>query len=149
LSDLAQGCEYLTGEKQCLTVCESEKAKAGRQLRCRNDDKSACCYLCIFVLGCASPCQFLGNPEGVPQRRELEEKPKVDESNLNHEKANANRSTIAQAALCSSCNAEMTQGQTKFRIDRWEATGENVEKELSAIYLCPKCGKIEFKVDKT
>ena len=51
LSDLANSCEYLTSEKLCLAVSESEKARSSRQVRCKNNEKMTCCYLCMFVLG--------------------------------------------------------------------------------------------------
>ena len=56
---LANSCEYLTSEKLCLAVSENEKAKAGRQVRCKNEEKMTCCYLCMFVMNCATSCRFL------------------------------------------------------------------------------------------
>jgi predicted RNA-binding Zn-ribbon protein involved in translation (DUF1610 family) len=105
----------------------------------------------MFVLGCASPCQFLGSAESVPRRVEPETQPMFDKPTLNKEKTEVDKAEITQAVWCSSCNEEMNQGRTKFRIDGLERTSrKTIEKELSAIvYLCPKCGKIEFKADKT
>ena len=157
LSDLANSCEYLTSEKLCIAVSESEKAKAARQVRCKNDEKMTCCYLCLFVLDCATPCRFLGSTESVPQRIDAE-KTQVDTTLINDEEPEVEETKDAEVTLCSLCNVEMSQTRTKFRIDGWESspqklTDHDSEKLEEAVlpvlvYLCPKCGKIEFKADE-
>ena len=68
MSNLANSCEYLTSDKLCLAVSESEKAKAARQIRCKNSEKATCCYLCMFVFDCPNSCQFLGNVNNGSQQ---------------------------------------------------------------------------------
>ena len=52
----------------------------------------------------------------------------------------------------------MSQGRTKFSIDEWDESHQKLDGDDSGklrkevlpviVYLCPKCGKIEFKADK-
>jgi len=156
LSDLANNCEYLTSEKLCLEVFNSEKAKASRQIRCRNDEKMTCCYLCMFVLDCATPCRFLGNPENdsLPILRENTE---TENTIIEDSKIEKDKTKNVLVPRCSLCNIEMSQTRTKFRIDGWEEahnklahdnSGKLGEELRVVVYLCPKCGKIELKADK-
>ncbi len=157
MSDLANSCEYLTSEKLCLAVSDNVKAKASRQVRCKNEEKLTCCYLCMFVFDCATPCRFLGSNESVSQRIEAE-KTQVDTTPINDEKTEVGEMKEAEVDLCSLCNVEMSQTRTKLSIDGWgeshpklagedsERLGEEVLPVI--VYLCPKCGKIEFKADK-
>ncbi len=156
LSNLANSCEYLTSEKLCLAVLESEKAKATRQVRCRNDEKMTCCYLCMFVLDCATPCRFLGSTENVSQQIDPEKTP-INSTALSEEKPEENKTKNAPAT-CSLCNVEMSQTRTKFRIDGWEGSSQKPADDDSGklgkevfpviVYLCPKCGKIDFRADE-
>ena len=156
MSDLANSCEYLTGEKLCLAVSESEKAKAARQVRCKNEEKMTCCYLCMFVLDCATPCRFLGNNENDPQQIDAE-KTNIDIRSNSEEKLEENKTKDNPALCCSSCNVEMSKTRTTFRIEGWEGSNQKLAEdergklgiELPAIvYLCPKCGKIDFRADE-
>ena len=152
MSDLASSCEYLTSEKLCLAVSESEKAKSAREVRCKNDEKMTCCYLCMFVLDCATPCRFLSGTESVPQRVDTEKIP-VSDALVNEEKPKVEETKKAEVTLCSLCSIEMSPTRTKFKIDGWEGSdsdsGKLGEEVLPVIvYLCPTCGKIEFKADK-
>jgi len=154
MSDLANNCEYLTSEKLCLAVSENEKAKASRQVRCKNEEKMTCCYLCMFVMNCATPCRFLGINENEPRQIETE-KTQINSTPINEEKPEATETKNDTATWCSSCNIEMSQTRTKFRIEGWKGlqqkpSGENSgklgEEVLPVIvYLCPKCGKIDLK----
>ncbi len=151
LSDLANSCEYLTNEKLCLAVSESPKAKAARQVRCKNDEKMTCCYLCMFVMDCQTPCQFLGDSENGSRLLELE-KTSVENTSVDDYKTEG-QTKNDRNPCCSFCNVEMSQTRTKLRIDGWEgvqkAADDTSEEVLPVIvYLCPKCGKIEFKADK-
>ena len=155
MSDLANSCEYLTSEKLCSAVSADEKAKASRQARCKNSDKTTCCYLCMVVFDCASPCRFLGSGENTS---------KIDsEENLTstvpaEQKPAADKTKNDTSTLCSLCNVELSKTKTKFRIDGWEEsnqksadnhTSKSEDEILSVIvYLCPKCGKIEFRADE-
>jgi hypothetical protein len=157
MSDLANSCEYLTSEKLCLAASESEKARSSRQVRCKNNEKMTCCYLCMFVLDCATPCRFLGNTENGPPQKEAE-KTQIESTFNDDKKPEEDKTKNTHAACCSSCNVEMSQTRTKFRIDRWEGTNQKFVANDSArfgeetlpviIYLCPKCGKIDLKADE-
>lgn len=142
LSNLANSCEYLTSEKLCLAVSENEKAKTSRQVRCKNEEKMTCCYLCMFVMDCATPCRFLGGAENQPQIEP--EKAQINITPISEEKPEENKTKEAAATCCSSCYIEMSQIRTTFRIDGRE--GEEVLPVI--VYLCPKCGKIDLKADE-
>jgi len=155
MSDLTNSCEYLTSEKLCLAVSGSEKAKIARQNRCRNDEKETCCYLCMFVMDCATPCRFLGSYGNASHQNEPE-KIKVDNSVENDAKLEE-KLERTQAAFCFLCNVEMMQTRTTLRISGWENPNQKTAGDVSEkldedfkmiIYLCPQCGKVEFKADE-
>ena len=153
MSDLANCCEYLTIEKQCSTVSESEKAKEKRQLRCQNDEKLTCCYICLSRRECPIKCTFLGNVENQSSPIEAEKNDAESKFN-NDQKTEEPQTNYAPAICCSLCAVEMSQTRTKFKIDGWEGQhqklidGDSGEEFLSVIvYLCPQCGKIEFRAD--
>ncbi len=157
MSDLAASCEYLTSEKLCSAVSESEKAKVARQVRCENDEKMTCCYLCLFKRKCTTSCNYLGNVEDKSQQIGAE-KAEADNTLIKNEKSEVDNTKNAPVISCFSCNLEMCQAKTKFRIDGWEglqqspANGEleRLGEEFLPviIYLCPKCGKIEFVAEE-
>ncbi len=155
MSDLANSCEYLTVEKSCSAVSESEKAKANRQARCQNDEKMACCYLCLSRRECTISCKYLGQIEDDSASVEA---PKTEaENSFNHDKeVNVNQTQNAPVMNCPLCNAEMSQTKTKFSIDGWKGphpkltdddSGKLGEELPLIVYACPQCGKIEFRVD--
>jgi hypothetical protein len=151
LSDIVNSCEYLTSEKLCLAVSESSKAKAARQARCKNEEKMTCCYLCMFVMDCPTPCQFLGNSENGSPSLEVE-KTNVENTSVEENKTE-DQIKNDSVPCCPLCNTEMSQTRTKFRIDGWEGNKKPAdykpEEVLPVIVcLCPKCGKIELKADK-
>jgi hypothetical protein len=157
LPDLVSSCEYLTSEKLCLAVSENEKAKSSRQVRCKNSEKLTCCYLCMFVLDCTTPCQFLGTTENEPQPIEAE-KIQITNTVLSDKKPEEDKTENAPITCCSSCNVEMSQTRTKLKIDGWERSNQKFADNNSArfgeetlpiiVYLCPKCGKIDLKADE-
>lgn len=157
MSDLTNSCEYLTSEKLCLAVSENEKTKAARQVRCKNDEKMTCCYLCMFVMDCATPCRFLGNIGNEPQRIDSE-KIKTDDAFISEEKLENEKTESATVTCCTLCNVEMSQTRTKLRISGWEGSNQKLADDNSEklgeeflpviVYLCPKCGKIEFRADE-
>jgi len=158
LSDLANSCEYLTSEKLCLAVSDSEKAIAVRQVRCKNEEKMTCCYLCLIRLDCATPCRFLGNFGNEPQQIDAE-KTQTNNTLISDKKPEEEDKTRnATVTCCSLCNVEMSQTRTKFRIDGWEGSHQKLAddnlgklgKEVlpAIVYLCPKCGKIDFRADE-
>lgn len=156
MSDLANSCEYLTIEKSCLAVSESEKAKANRQLRCQNDEKNACCYLCLSRRECVISCKYLGRFESESSPIEVS-KTEAESTFSDDKKTEVYETQNAPVACCSLCNVEMSQTKTKFRIDGWKGphpklSGDDLRElgeELPVIvYACPQCGRLEFRADK-
>ena len=157
MSDLTNSCEYLTSEKLCLAVSESEKAKIARQTRCRNDEKETCCYLCMFVMDCPAPCRFLGNAGNEPRQIDSENT-QINEPFISKEKLEAERTENAAPTYCNMCNIEMSHTRTKLKISGWETpnqkAGDDGTKKLDQeflpviVYLCPKCNKVEFRADE-
>jgi hypothetical protein len=147
LSDLADSCEYLTIEKLCAAVSESEKAKANRQTRCQNEEKLSCCYLCLSRRECSVSCKFLGKTGSNSLSVEAEKAETEDISNKKTEILTENA-----PMFCPSCNVAMSQTRTRFRIDGWighrpRMSSEGLGDELMAVvvYLCPHCSRIELK----
>ena len=112
----------------------------------------SCCYVCYSRRECAVSCKFLGNTENQRASVEVE---KLAQSTVNPEtKPEVAQTPKAQAVCCSLCNVEMSMGKTKFKIDGWEGPplngdlGKFGEELPVTVYLCPICGKIEFKADE-
>ena len=157
MSDIADSCEYLTSEKLCLAASESEKAKISRQVRCKNEEKMTCCYLCMFVMDCATPCRFLGNNDNDPLQIETE-KTQDKDIPINADIIEEDQTKNTLVPCCSLCNVEMSQTRTKLKIDGWERSGQKSAKDDShqlseeelpvTVCLCPKCGKIDFRAEK-
>jgi hypothetical protein len=157
LSDLANSCEYLTSEKLCLAVSEREKSRASKNVRCKNDEKMTCCYLCMFVLDCSNPCQFVGGYENETLQVDAE-KSKINSSVINEEITEVSKTENASVTFCSLCNVEMSQTKTKFNIDGWNESNKKLNGNDSVrfgaevlpviVYLCSKCGKINFRADE-
>ena len=69
-----------------------------------------------------------------------------------------NKTENAAVIFCSLCNVEMYQTKTKFKIDGWKESNQKRDGDDSArfgaevlpviVYLCPKCGKIDFRADE-
>jgi predicted RNA-binding Zn-ribbon protein involved in translation (DUF1610 family) len=106
---------------------------------------------------CAIKCKFLGNIENESSPLEAE-KTESESTFNNDKKTEAYPAKNAPVERCSLCNVEMPQTRTKFRIEGWgglhpklagDDSGNLGEELLSAIvYLCPQCGKIEFRADE-
>lgn len=156
MSDLASSCEYYTNEKTCLNVSESPKAQANRQLRCLNDDKTSCCYVCDSRRECVISCKFLGSTDNNTQVRAETEKPKTAATPTPINKPNEPTLKTMPTNYCTSCNAEMTPKKAKLTLDN----GQTISKQFGdytpqaeetlpvTLYLCPLCGKIEFKTNR-
>jgi hypothetical protein len=148
LSHLASSCEYLTNDKLCLAVCESEKAKAARQVRCKNSEKMTCCYLCMFVLDCETPCRFLGNSENESQQIDVERDP--IKSSISNDTLEENKTENNPVSFCSLCNVVMSQTLTRFKIEGGKGQTQNICEEFMPVIvcICPKCGKIDLRSEE-
>lgn len=157
MSDLANSCEYSSIEKTCNAALESEKARANRQLRCLNDEKFCCCYICDSKSECTISCQYLGRIDKTAAPRIETPKPAAEvnstvESNKNIETSPARGIPVT---YCSACNVEMSPKRARLRIDgdntqpkQFGDHSQQTEENLAVIvYLCPYCGRIEFKAD--
>jgi hypothetical protein len=159
LSDLASSCEYHTIEKTCIAVSESTKAQANRQLRCLNDEKQSCCYVCDSRSECAISCKFLGSIENTPKPQEAPN-PQPESTITTTKPAPANPTSLSKdfpVAYCSSCNVEMSPKKTKLKFDDSDAaqskqfgdyTPQTEDTLPVIVYLCPLCGKIEFRANR-
>jgi hypothetical protein len=158
LSDLASGCKYLTSERLCLVISENDHEKARRQVQCKNVEKMTCCYLCMFVLGCAMPCQIAGNSENEPQQIDNKVRPINNAAVAEQKPKEVDKTENVSVTCCSACNSEMLQTRTKFAI---EATKDPPQKSANdnsrllsggklavIVNICPKCGKIDLKVEE-
>ncbi|XHH08684.1 MAG: hypothetical protein ACFCUE_14115 [Candidatus Bathyarchaeia archaeon] len=146
LSDLANSCEYLNFDKTCTAFNDNQKAQASRQLKCRKEEKNTCCYLCDLRLQCTISCKYLGQTENYPASAYENEKVSTVEKTLEI------KPETVPVALCISCNSEMAWAQTQLHVNDWHGPKPalNCDKELPlTVYLCPNCGKIEFRANIT
>jgi hypothetical protein len=148
LSDLASSCEYLNIDKTCVIFSDHSKVKANnRQLKCKNDQKTICCYLCIFRSQCAISCKYLEPSENHAESKSIPKETCTVDNALQTEPLPLES---ISAAFCVSCNIEMTWTKTQFMVDNWHGPQSIVfnDKVLPVtVFLCSKCGKIEFKAD--
>ncbi len=149
MSEYANSCEYYNVDSLCSAVSESEKATSNRQARCLNEEKLACCYICSARRECPISCRYLGNSDGGAARVEakgIEPEIPVD-INKNMQ---TNQAETAAVAYCSSCNAEMAQTTTALNINGWKGPDPKAPGDVLpvTVYMCPQCGKIEFKANK-
>jgi hypothetical protein len=111
----------------------------------------------MFVLDCANPCRFLGGYENELQEVDAE-KTKINSSVISEEKTEVSKTENAPFTFCSLCNVEMSQTKTKFKIDGWKESNQKLNGNDSVrfeaevlpviVYLCQKCGKINFRADE-
>lgn len=150
MSDLANICEYFTVEKMCNAVAENGKAQANRQVKCANAEKTSCCYLCRLRPQCTMSCTYLGNPDSAHVPVGTGQAPienVIDEA----KESQKTRMTNNQAKYCTVCNVEMSETKTELRVDKWKGlkpTLPSADMLPVVVYLCPQCGKIEFKADR-
>ena len=97
---------------------------------------------------------FLGNTENQPSEP-IEATKTEEENKIDNAKENEVDKIEDAPVACSLCNIEMSQTKTTFKIDGWEGqklAGEDSDKNEVLpviVYVCPQCGKIEFKAEKT
>ncbi len=151
MSNLANSCEYLNIDKLCTAFIDNQKAQANRQLKCANDEKNTCCYLCSYRPQCAISCKYLGQTENYTYSAPKTENPRAPEAEKNQE-IEAPPAENLPVSFCFSCNTEMAWAKTRFNIEGWNGPkpAQATDKVLPVtVYLCPKCGKIEFHADQT
>jgi hypothetical protein len=155
LSDIASSCEYHTPEATCLAVAESSKAQANRQQKCVNDEKHSCCYTCSQRRECTISCKYLGTTENQPKPQPQETvKPQPETPKPETKTEPANIATNVPASYCTSCNVEMTPRKAKLKLDPAEEaqskqfgdyTPQTEDNLPVIVYLCPLCGRVEFR----
>jgi hypothetical protein len=158
VSDLANGFKYLTNERLCLAVIENEQEKATRQVLCKNVEKMTCCYLCMFVLGCATPCQFAENSENDLQQIDNKVTPINNTANTEQKAKEEDKTKNSPVTCCCKCNSEMLQTRTKFTVEANKDKSQKSANDNSwlqgggelpvIVFICPKCGKIDLKVEE-
>jgi len=149
LSDLANSCEYLNIDNTCTAFSDNQKAQANRQLKCQNDPKTACCYLCMFRSQCTISCKYLGQTESYTAPKTVPEPQSPLTEDKTHE-AEAAQFENVPVSFCFSCNVEMAWAKTQLNIDHWRGPKPALASEKAlpiTVYVCPKCGKIELKSD--
>lgn len=153
MSDIATSCEYHTPEATCLSVAENPKAQTNRQQKCRNEQKHSCCYTCIQRRECTISCKYLGTTENQPKPQETQ-KPQPETPKPQPKPAPVSTAKNVPVAYCTSCNVEMTPKKAKLRIDPednkqfGEYTPQAEDNLPVIVYLCPLCGRIEFRAAK-
>ena len=116
-------CKFLKDDN-CTSVMKDGEGKETRQEECQNNNKSACCYACLFSYNhsCEISCEYLGEVKKI-------------------------------CSLCGSemyhDHMELRIGGwiglTKILPSRIGELGEIGEDKLPVIvYLCSKCNKLEF-----
>jgi hypothetical protein len=151
MSDLANSCEHLSIEKQCAAIIDNPKAQVTRELKCLNQEKTACCYLCTYRQKCVINCKYLGQTDNYSyanQKIETTNNPVTEEKT---NEAEVQPIENVPVTFCFSCNTEMAWTKTRFAIEGWNGpkplqVNDNVLPVT--IYLCPKCGKIEFHANQ-
>jgi hypothetical protein len=143
-------CEYRTKENSCNAVLNNEEAKLARQVSCENDVETTCCYFCTLQNKCEISCNYLGQRESTISNKK--ETAKIPDKN-----------SATEVVRCQTCNVKMRPARTSLRIGGYkgvwrllpvigDSIGElgEIQEELLpvTIYLCPKCGRMEFIAEK-
>ncbi|MGD6809206.1 MAG: hypothetical protein ACQCN3_05850 [Candidatus Bathyarchaeia archaeon] len=130
-------CQFLEGVN-CKAISDSEEAKETRKDSCNNDNIEACCYLCSHYNKCKISCAYLGENKRVVKYKTI----------------------LPEEIKCSSCNKQMVFRKLSLRVGgcsgllkslhpAFDTIGELEEELLPVIlYICPKCGKLEFRMQE-
>jgi len=129
-------CEYFR-DGTCFSIMTNDEEKERRLMGCSNSNIRACCFLCSRLQGCEISC-----------RKEVNKNEKVDKLMDDGSKKNS-----VPTLTCSSCDVVMLNSRMNLRAEvsnknvplAMGEIGEIAEELLPVlIYMCPKCGKIEF-----
>jgi hypothetical protein len=124
-------CEFLR-DGNCFSVMVNDEAKEGRIISCSNSNVQACCYLCTRSQGCEISCNVLVDNKSEPRNIQPE---------------NSSEDNKLQVLKCPLCDSKMLHSKMNLRAGGWEgmARALPLEELLPVIiYVCPKCGKLEF-----
>ncbi len=133
-------CAFLK-EGNCRSIVDNYEAKEVRMISCSNQNLQACCYLCSRYQGCKISCNFLGENKNQPTTKQPTES--FEDNKL-------------RVLSCPLCGSRMLNTKMSLRAGDWEGftkglplgigeIGEISEELLPVIiYVCPKCGKLEF-----
>jgi hypothetical protein len=134
-----------------MAFSDNPKAQANRQLKCQNDQKNTCCYLCTFRSQCTISCKYLGQTGTYTGPKTVAE-PENEPTETKTLEAGTNQFENVPVSFCFSCNVEMAWTKTQLNIDSWHGPKPALASEKMlpiTVYVCPKCGKTEFKADIT
>jgi uncharacterized C2H2 Zn-finger protein len=132
-------CEYLK-DGNCQSIVSNEEAKEARKVGCNNDNEQSCCYLCSYYHGCEISCAFLGENKRLIKRKIAI----ADEKQINF-------------LRCPQCDQKMVYNQVSLRVGGWSGALKGLHPALDMmgelgeelipvlLYVCPKCGKLEFR----
>jgi hypothetical protein len=137
-------CEFLR-DGNCFSIMANDEAKETRIISCSNSNVQACCYLCNHSQGCEISCHFLGENKREPR---------------NNQPENSSEDDKIQVLKCALCDSKMLHTKMNLRAEGWggitqalplgmSEIGETTEELLPVIiYVCPKCGKLEFMAEE-
>jgi predicted RNA-binding Zn-ribbon protein involved in translation (DUF1610 family) len=101
-------------------------------------------------------CKFLGSSNNTAQVHAETETPKPTTIPTSTNKPDEPTTQAMPTNYCTSCNVEMTPKKAKLTLDNAKTPSKQfgdytpqAEETLPVIvYLCPLCGKIEFKANR-
>jgi hypothetical protein len=137
-------CEYLK-DKNCLSIASNDEAREVRKISCNNDNEQTCCYLCSYYHGCEISCAFLGENKRKIKRKVQDA---IEESNQ------------PRILRCSLCEKKMQFTKINLRVGGWSGILKSIHPAINTmgeiseellpviIYVCPKCGKLEFRAQE-
>jgi len=124
-------CQFLK-VGNCLSISNNQEALNARKSACGNENDQACCYICDLYEGCEISCNYLGKINA--KQKETKAAMKI--------------------TRCPLCQSKMLHSKVKLRTGGWSGLmqllpfgelGELGEELLPVeVYVCVRCGKIEF-----